>query len=70
MNYRSILTYQRFPTWIPNEFVPMSLQDLCKKFVVFFNFTFDAFMYVSLSLEIDSKNVVNGIVGIFVTPFN
>jgi len=48
----------------------MSLQDLCKKFVVFFNFTFDAFMYVSLSLEIDSKNVVNGIVGIFVTPFN
>jgi hypothetical protein len=27
-------------------------------------------MYVSLSLEIDSKNVVNGIVGIFVTPFN
>jgi hypothetical protein len=35
----------------------MSLQDLCKKFVGFFNFTFDAFMYVSLYLEINFKNV-------------
>jgi len=43
----------------------MSLQDLCKKIAGFLNFTFNAFMYVSLSyMEIDSKNVVNDIVGI------
>ncbi len=43
----------------------MSLQDLCKKIVGFFNFTFNAFMYVSSSyMETDSKNVVNDIVGI------
>jgi hypothetical protein len=42
----------------------MSLQDICKKFVSFFNFTFDAFMYISLSLEINSKHVMNDIVGI------
>jgi hypothetical protein len=42
----------------------MSLQDLCKKIVGFFYFTFNAFMYVSLSMEIDSKNVVNDIVGV------
>jgi hypothetical protein len=53
-----------------NEFIRMFLQDLCNKFVGFFNFTFDAFMYVSLSLKIYSKNVMNGIVGIVVGPFN
>jgi hypothetical protein len=43
----------------------MSLQDLCKKIVGFFNFIFNAFMYVSLSyMEIDSKIIVNDIVGI------
>jgi hypothetical protein len=43
----------------------MSLQDLGKKIVGFLNFTFNAFMYVSSSyMEIDSKNVVNDIVGI------
>ncbi len=42
----------------------MSLPELCKKIVGFLNFTFNAFMYVSLSMEIDSKNVGNDIVGV------
>ncbi len=36
----------------------------CKPIVGFFNFTFKLFMYISLSMEIDFKNVVNGIVGV------
>jgi len=62
MNWASIFTCQRFPTWIPNEFVHMYLQNLCKKIVGFYYFTFNAFMYVSLSMEIDYDNVVNDIV--------
>ncbi len=42
----------------------MSLQDLGKKIVGFFNFTFNAFMYVSLSMEIDYDNVMNDIVSV------
>ncbi len=42
----------------------MSLQDLCKKIVGFFNFTFNAFMFVSSSMEIDFNNVVNDIVSV------
>jgi hypothetical protein len=47
----------------------MSLQDLCIKIVGLFNFTFNAFMYVCLSMVIHSKNVVNDIVGVVVGPF-
>jgi hypothetical protein len=42
----------------------MSLQDLCKKIVGFLNFTFNAFMYVSLSMEIDSNNVMSDIISV------
>ncbi len=42
----------------------MSLQDLCINIVGFLIFTFNAFMYVSFSLEIDSNNVVNDIVSV------
>jgi len=42
----------------------MSLQNLCEKIVGFLNFTFNAFMYVSLSMEIDYNNVVNDIVSV------
>jgi len=47
-----------------NEFVYMFLQDLCKTIVGFLNFTFNTFMYISLFMEIDFKNVVNDIVGV------
>ncbi len=42
----------------------MSLQDICKKTVGFFYSIFNAFMYISLSMNINSKNVVNGIIGV------
>jgi hypothetical protein len=42
----------------------MFLQDIYKKIVGFFNFNFNTFMYISLCMEIDFKNVVNGIVGV------
>jgi hypothetical protein len=35
-----------------------------KQLLGFFNFIFKLFMYISLSMEIDFKNVVNGIVGV------
>ncbi len=40
----------------------LRLQDLCKKKFDFLNLIIYAFMYVSLSMEIDSKNVMNDIV--------
>jgi hypothetical protein len=40
----------------------LRLQYLCKKKFDFLNLIFYAFMYVSLSMGIDSKNVMNGIV--------
>jgi hypothetical protein len=42
----------------------MYLQNLCKKIVGFYYFTFNAFMYVSLSMEIDYDNVMNDIVSV------
>jgi hypothetical protein len=42
----------------------MSLHDLCKKIIDFLNFTFNALMYVSLSMEIDSNNVMSDIISV------
>jgi len=39
----------------------MSLHNLCKKIVGFLNFTHNALMYVSLSIERNFSNVLNDI---------
>ncbi len=61
MNWTSIFTCQRFPTWIPNEFVHISLQNLYKKIV---GFSISLLMHLSLSMEIDYNNVMNDIVSV------
>jgi hypothetical protein len=60
MNWTFVFACQRFPTQISNEFFHIRLQVLYINIVEFLNFIFNTFMYVSLSIEIDSMNVVNG----------
>jgi hypothetical protein len=60
MNWTFVFACQTFPTQISNEFFCIPLQVLYINIVDFFNFIFNTFMYVSLFMEIDSMNVVNG----------